>query len=126
MYLAATSDSLFSCCTDFLAYYKSTSEAISALQTPIKAGTEIQQGWQQDREKVENLLNLGKRVMGRRIEELVRNKRVEDLVEETVEVKSVFRGTKDWGEQGPGEVLQGIEKGVERMVKALPESDIRD
>ena len=122
-FLATTSETLFRRCDNLLGYYNSTAQAISAIEGPQKPESEVQQGWQRDREKVERLLGLGKRVAGRRVEEVVRNKPVEDLVgdEEMTEAKSVFRGTEGREQrQGPGEVLQETEKGVKRMVRTLP------
>lgn len=126
-FLNTTSETLFRRCDDLLRHHKSTAQAISAIEGPQKAESDIQQGWQQDREKVERLLDLGKRVVERRIEEVVSHKTAEELVggEEMTEAKSIFEGTVSKEEkQNPGQVLQQMEKGVEKMVRMLPEGDI--
>ncbi|KAF2238385.1 hypothetical protein EV356DRAFT_518931 [Viridothelium virens] len=127
------SATLFQHCDDLLASYNSTAQAIATAspQTPTQTSdVEVQQGWQQDREKVERLLELGKRVTGRRVEGLVRGKTVEELVRdaerdvEEMEADALFtraEAEEEVGEEGrgPGEVLRGIEKGAKRMVRGL-------
>ena len=117
---------LFDHCDSILHSFDATGRAISAIPAPQRSDGDVQQGWQQDRDKVEQLLELGKRVATRRAEKLVKNKTAEDLAEDgdMAEAGHVFRRVEDREEKlGPGEVLHGIERGVKRMTRVFPESD---
>ncbi|KAL9097849.1 MAG: hypothetical protein Q9165_000175 [Trypethelium subeluteriae] len=124
---------LFRHCDDVLVSYNSTAKAIATAtpQTPTQnSDFEVQLGWQQDMEKAERLLELGKRVTGRRVEALVRGKTAEELVGDAerdvqeMEAEALFNraeAEEEMGQErrGPGEVLREIEKGAKRMVRGL-------
>ncbi|KAI9689296.1 MAG: hypothetical protein M1822_009946 [Bathelium mastoideum] len=105
--------------------YHATTQAISAIPASLdKSESEMQQGWQWGRENVEQLLEPGMRAAGRRAEQGVRNKTPEALAEdgEMAKAEVVFPATMGRGAKpSPGEVLQGLEKGVKRMTRNLLE-----
>lgn len=91
------------------------------------------QGCQKDKEKVERLLEIGKRVAAERIRRIVAaadDEEMEDGVwegleaDEKLETSLFFKeneACREGKEHNLGEILRGAEKGVRRMVKVLPE-----
>ncbi|KAK5165657.1 hypothetical protein LTR04_001066 [Oleoguttula sp. CCFEE 6159] len=98
---------------------------------------ELGEGWQEDCERLARLLEIGKHVAGKHVDEVVQNKRAETLAKgkerNTADAKEVQEASvffkrqisieEKSGDKVPlllGSTLHQVEKGVRRIAKSLP------
>jgi hypothetical protein len=122
---------LFQRCEKLLDTYDTLADEIAHQGSVVSP--EILEGWEEDRRKVGRLLELGKRTAMREIVGLVGKKTPAALAAEGEDVdevethiaKGVYAEVRKKGGavEGPAQALQEIQRGVARMIRAVPSSD---
>jgi len=120
-------------CQALIADYRNLAGLVDQATEKLNESTGFMQGCQKDKEKVERLLEIGKRVAAEKINRVLAaagEEKTEDRVRESLEVNErleaglYFKDNEERREEKElslEEILRGAEKGVRRMVKVLPE-----
>ncbi|KAK3052446.1 hypothetical protein LTS18_012271 [Coniosporium uncinatum] len=116
-----------------IADYHNLADLVDQATEKQNERTGFMQGCQKDKEKVERLLEIGKRVAAKKINRVLAaagEEETEDRVWESLEANERLEAglyfkdnekRREEKELSLGEMLRGAEKGVLRMVKVLPE-----